>query len=258
MDARYGHKITPDMLNLMCIEDSDKKLLTSSATQLTGVGLKGYSTSSLETEEEVKQSRLWLARYNKVKLMSKLAEEEFEQTKDAVQDWYYSKIADNLEFLLDCIAKGKLIVPSLDSTVSNKEDELWLPCSAGRRLQRDGNILTYENSTYFIPYGRQANIYGPTIPNSNHASCVVNGKTANICYRFYPANSESLMLMTGVKSVDELPEVLRFWKNSEKDVGNHLLYSADPLDWAFKNPWVALRFSVNFYFSKSGLNTLRR
>lgn len=261
LEARYGHLIDDKDLNLIESDTEDgKKLLaigeSDSAEDRRAGYLKGFEKDHVGTFEEMQKDHIWFARYNKAKLVFSLAKKEIEERKDELYHWVMTKARENIDFLMECIAEGKLVVHSLNMDENPNADPLWISGWRGKTLRRNGNILSKEESTYLRPYGKY--VINGGLDADKNSLCYINGKKANVSYSFHPANADSLAILLGLSSVSELPDLLQFWKETEKEIGNHLLGRYDPMDWVFRNLWHEYSFNVYIHISKSGLRTLRK
>lgn len=212
--------------------------------------LKKMNMSSFETAEKLEKDRLFLARYNQALLISEQAKKEFEQKKEEVQKWVKEAINKNLPSLLKAIAKNEFILQK-DPQFARIKEGSWEKCKT------NGNILGVreidkDNSYYniFCEFAGRGSDYWRSKYN-----CVVSHTTATLVGHFYPTNASQLAELCGCEQ-DELPELIRHWKNARYSSGNSILDNIDPLDWAIRDPWEKMRMDVRIYVSKREYNKL--
>jgi hypothetical protein len=271
IEDRYKDEINNDLLNVVGTGRSNFVLAGSVDKELSvsgmGGGILGLESTYFETEEQIQKDHLWTARYNKTVQLQILVDREFKLRKGEILDWYKTRVIENLPILLQGIARGKVIVPSLikspETEINWDDDEDWAYTSSGSAMSRnrDGNILrsSYMHNLPHRSHMIETRLFGSN-SEYNNATCVVTNTKASILSTLYPVNIESLLVITGCTSVDELPDILRHWRHEPlDDGGNSRLDRLDPMDWLFNNPWQKdLDLRVLIFLSKSGFNKVRK
>ena len=65
----------------------------------------------------------------------------------------------------------------------------------------------------------------------------------SMMWEFDPSTSRAVADLAGVP-LDDLPDVIRHWREKDPYRGNSILARLDPMDWSIENPWKELRFSI--------------
>ncbi|MFF2532488.1 hypothetical protein ACFVS2_26835 [Brevibacillus sp. NPDC058079] len=231
--------------------DPEVLYLTGGAEDASmSVEMRKMSPSSFASQERLQKDRIYLARYNQAKVISRQLGDEFRQREQEVMDWYRAAVKKNLPNLLKAISFGKFFVSGdTEDAYIRKGD--WIVHQEDRNILRVASRKGDPHSAGWNIWCRFAglgsDIYNPT--------CVVNGSQAFLFGHFYPTTARMLADICGCE-VTELHELLQNWRREKINSGNHLLDSVDPMDWAIKNPWKDIRFDVRIYLSKSGFNKL--
>lgn len=270
MEKRYEKFVRDDLLNLVAhvaegqfllVEGSNSPVVTDAqeydrdqwmaTKKREGFEVDALRPTEFGTRESVVSDIRWKARFNKAKQINRAAREEYEATHEAIEQWYRGRIVANKTKLLDAIAVGEMIAPSLVHETFGVKKETT-----------PHNILTVSTPDYYYSQldtyshfrfcGNQA-----TWQYDNWYKCWVNNKDASIIVRFNPQTPEALALVCGCE-VKDLPEVLQHWRADEQYCGNSILTRIDPMEWVVKNPWEKFRPVVYIYLSKTGFGQIRR
>lgn len=250
------HYITPDndALQHVPADENEPVVVRKKKYDIRSFGLTEFGT-----EEELSRNRRFLARHNMAQQIQRLADKEFENTRDDVEKWVAKAIARNAPALLAAIASGEFKAQlSADQAAC-----CGLSRTDGNRqpLRHVGNILRMGPKTEFQDhFGPKWFSYGGFTWSSGFDRdylCALNEAKASICARFEPRTAEALATLCGV-AVEQLPEVLQNWAPKKDHRANHILDVVDPMDWVVNDPWTKFDPSLSIYLSKSGLNKIRK
>jgi hypothetical protein len=277
IEEHYKDQINDDLLNVVGSSGGQLKLMGGDEKELSLVeGVTSFEPTYFGSEEQIQKDHLWIARFNKTKMLQNLADKEFNEREEEVKLWYKSRVEANLPYLLQAVARRELIIPSLfideeaekgwSTTVIGEwrdrknRDQAYIRRSGWTRDNSEGNILDVTGIDSY-PSNLYKSFATFRSDQSTHMNvcCLINDTKASLVATFFPVNAECLRVLTGCESIDELPDVLRNWRHIPKDDGgNHLLQRLDPMDWDLDNPWQKkIDFRVATFLSKSGYSKLR-
>lgn len=272
MVERYGGKVPEEVFNPVGPEA--KLLLEAKAEELLPVvhqadqwgqsltpSFETMSAITFGTKEQIQKDRVWVARMNQMTAIQRLADDEFQQQRETICDWYRAHVRRNLPALLDASARGELILPH------------WLPArfggGDGTSRTEDRNALEQKvgnrwykvfSGIYSMPEFR----FGYYEARTGEAYCAEREDTmATVFTIIRPTCPEALAVLAGVK-VEDLPWALQHWYNDDPYHGNSILDRLDPEDWRLHNPWMhsnrrsGVSFKVWISHSKQALHARRK
>ena len=236
--------VTGNKASALLISDGNT---TSEPTSLT---IKKMNLSSFGNPEQLKKDRLYLARYNQAMVINEKVQKEFKEKESEVIKWYKEAIQQNLPNLLKAIAEGRFLA-------TKDPEEARMKFGGYERMDTGGNILRvgmlkeeeFGGFTHCHIYGKSTDL------TRSKRTCVVTDTAASLVGHFYPRTAFQLADLCGCE-VEQLHELLRYWKIESKSRGNSILNSVDPMDWAIRDPWEKLRMDVRIYLSKKEFNRL--
>jgi len=202
--------------------------------------------------EDLMRDYRWHARYNAAKFVRKRAEEEFAARKDEVSRWLKDRITQNLEticrdIIRDQFTERKEKHPCQFSMVALKGE--WYQSFSTR------DCLLYVKS-------RTGNPRDYPLQNNSMARCwFADNAPCSFLLRASAVHLEDLLYLTGCRSAEDLPDVLRHWHHSHHVrpyTGNSILQRIDPMDWVLKSPWDDLRFDPVIGIGKKFLFHVKR
>ena len=270
---RYAHKVPDTMLNLL--GEGDKALLLEHEQPGSELapkrdsfwGLKNIAGHYLSTpfkvmdpldfgtETELVRDQLWTARHNQMAAIQRLAEAEYEATKQDILGnevdqwgrangkpigWYVDAVNRNKNALLEAVARGELF------------SKAPVPVTFGTY----GDSNKPEGRNLLCPYGGNWGVHLGTWTREG-ALCAQNGALTKTHFTFIPRVAADLALLCGC-TVEQLPWQLRNWAKEQTYNGNPILSRMDPKEWVLHNPWKNVRFDVRVSISQSGYNELRK
>ncbi|MBW3243305.1 hypothetical protein KUV57_11415 [Epibacterium sp. DP7N7-1] len=280
LEDRYADRVPSEVLNAWSVNHDDMLLLPradmekgqSQALQTNAVALPGglytmkkadfdrlpfwnqpksyklstFSPADFGTEEELRQDRLFIARKNQAAFIQKCTDEEFEDRKEEVLDWYKKAVRANLTNILRLVEEGP-------------DAPRRYPNGNRRSLMTFGEIKDESifDSIYGWGFGFDT-CFGEYISHGGQRwLCCITEARATYRAAFSPRDLDDLMLLTGLPKA-KIPDVLHAWGGKTRASGNHLLSRIDPMDTDVSNPWNRHKIGlyVNVYLSKRGYKRL--
>lgn len=263
LEERYAEDVPEEYLNYLQHEGLPE--LPGSWNNTTHLQRRRSKLLGLEpvefgTVENLKRDAKWFARYNLAQFVSSQALKEFEAEKDKVFRWYRSRVEDNVETLLEAVARLEFEGHRQGAPPGQKHGFDW-------SHEYSGNILDVKHARHYpfaeyaiwpieaILFGRR---WGSTDGSgAKHVKCHLTGARASVWARFMPWTPTCLSRLAGCR-VDELPLFLQHRYRNEPYTGNDILDRIDPMEWVVNNPWQTLRLDICIALSKRGFNELRR
>jgi len=246
--------------------------LNGSCLQRYPVEFETMDPITFGTKETLVRDRLWVARMNQVKVVEALALKEFDETKDAVLQWYQEAVAKNVGPLVEAAVRGTFVLPSLqpkngewawarDLVMVTREcldqgtrKNMHFHAYSKVGMDKGCHLSRYNSGSLFIcggsrnPYSGATNFY-----------CYGEGLTvASVYTKIKPDCPEALAVLCGLSSVEELPWQLRHWSTEEPYVGNPILNRLDPEEWNLDNPWKSLELEIWIMLSKNYIHSQRK
>jgi hypothetical protein len=257
---RYGNQVPEEMFNLVGeqaallleefftasspVKDTASFLVKDTFSSLGN--FKVLEPTNFGTKDRLQKDRLWAARVNQMKVIQHLADREYEQTVAQVKAWYEEKLIANKEFLLNCVAQEKLLVPSWKPSKPEPFSSHWTDGS-------QGNLVRLSNEIFYY----QAQVRFGTRVGEEVYCCERPNKRAYVYTKIQPVNAETIALLCGV-SRTELPWQLQNWRDQDPYRGNSILNRLDPEDWVLDSPWKKLSLSIVFAHSRLALNARKK
>jgi len=218
--------------------------------------LETLSPIAFGTAKELERDRQWVARYNQMAPIQKLAEADYDKHKESTLTWIAERANKNAELFLRAAAQGSLMVPSArwHAGFKIKRRPKVTQVNAMRSgVGRDlGVALPGEWTPSIIWLGADPKRRGRT-PDEGY----LRPLRPSCWFMFRPNCPEALAVLCGVK-VSELPIWLQHWYKDEPYHGNPILDRVDPEDWKLHNPWLDLDVSVGLALTKRGLKELQK
>lgn len=203
------------------------------------------------TEEDILKDRKWFARYNKAQAIDILAEKEYEDKKEEIENWIRNAILNNMENIIDWCIKGEFL-----SKTTWVRSESW--DNTRRNDEKLSNIInqkTLDQShtnfyTKFIAMSGYFNKYTFKYDhNKHHYVCIKNNSVGSIFSVFIIDNAQNLADMLSLE-IKDLPDVLQHYHKDLRYSGNSILDRIDPMDWVVHNQWNKMRIIPTIVFSK--------
>jgi hypothetical protein len=249
IEKRYGDRVPDSVLNMLGkkrpalpFRGMTKETRGQLMKELTHVDPTWFGP-----KEELIRDRLWVARRNKAAVVEALAKEEFGKRKQEIIEWYDRHVQANFPTLLDAMVRCEFIVP----------DQYSHPDMAFDRASvKPNNILAFRdlvnedknspNRSWISDWSvlLTAKLYGPRDGDKWRWKCYIcKERWDSMFWKFRPTTAEAVARIAGVP-VEELPEVIRHWREKDPYCGNSILERLDPMDWAVENPWKKVNFHV--------------
>ncbi len=269
LEDRYAHTVDPAILNLWAEDDDAVTLLPEPkqaggkrGTALVAAGPvtlsrreiessafwnrpKGYrlqtaSAAMFGTREELEKDRVFIGRYNLAMHIQREADTEYEARKAEIAAWYKDRVQTNV---ITLAAQAALCMPAERRAragalgvvhvhdVNDRDHSQWLTfpaISLGAYRQERGGFH----------------------------ECYYNGTRATWRALFSPKTAAELAGIAGLRSTDDLPDVLRHWQKDKDYVGNSILQRLDPVETRVHDPWMRANFRVALFLSKRAMNKL--
>jgi hypothetical protein len=268
---KYGSQVDPEVLN---ISDSNDQVYLLSSEGLKNISVKEWhstpdyekrGTVSIEHIDKTKfgsknsilADRKFLARYNMAKAIQFLANKEYEERKDQIKAWYEERIIKNSNALLDFIKDEHLWRPILN----NEYGVLGVPILLSPSPSQPNKYnMMHKYNKKDLQY---SNTYSQVSLDSGYSNygyklCYINATKFTFIVTFNPQLTTDLLLLTGLSTISELPDVLQNWRRATKYSGNHILTKIDPIEWALKDPWTGLHFNISIYLSARAFKKLSK
>ncbi len=262
IEKEYNYIVPEEVLNLVNTKDgvkllqdyNGKKLLSVSEYKETNeiiklIDLEGVDVTLFGSAEEMLSNQKWYARYNQAKIINKKLNQEYEEKKDEILNWYENKVKENLEFLYTRIAHKEFLTDVREDNSFNSGEKKSIKniLYVTTREKIDGNLFWNRGNVYLSDYDK----------STKKHFCLKNGKEALLAAVFTPTNPQNLAALCGCV-LEELPIPLQNWYSNKLYIGNYILDRIDPMEWVVKNPWSELQFKIVVFYSKSTYNGLRK
>jgi hypothetical protein len=213
-----------------------------------GVTIRKLPVGAFADKKRLELDRIYLARYNQAKAINKQLSDEYHGRKDEVQTWLRQAIKKNLPNLMKSIANGLFFVKN-DLDDASTKNGVWVT------PRKDGNILRVsmlkgESNQQYTPY-----YFGGESTTFTNNTCIINDTQAALVAHFHPTTASMLANLCGCE-INQLHELLCFWRSSRIHSGNDILNRIDPMDWVIKNHWEDLNLDIRVFISKTGFNQL--
>jgi hypothetical protein len=260
---RYGDQVSEEIFNQVdtgpghqkrLSKTNPRKVLTvaSSGDDAVPWPLAGIDPTDFGSKKKLLKDRMYIARHNQAIQIQALAQKEYDETLEKIQEWFRKAISKNMPCLLIAAAHNLFLT----------HNDGWVGCQYGKCRLNDEQAKTNACSLY-LP--GQNGFYGPIgsyVFNSGYKGqsydhCYLTETRTALRISFYVATAQAMADLCGIP-VEKLPPVLRGWKKETGYRGNSILDAIDPMDHVFKNPWQRENFDVIISLSKSGYNTIRK
>lgn len=280
MVERYGSQVPDEVLNpvgsqakLLLEERVNSGELLPILNDRWGKPVKSeletLNPVTFGTKSQIEKDRIWVARVNQVKVIQRLADEEYERERAGVIEWYSSHVRKNLEFLCNAAAHGELLLPdwkprtfggvrvTMDEPHESESDRM---VQSNRVDQRVG--ARWSRAFPYIYFDLPQCRFGEH-EDKRDFCCERTDRAASVFTVIKPTCPEALAILCGVK-VEDLPWPLQHWYAEAPYYGNSILNRLDPEDWELKNPWMpdrgagGLRLMVGLAHSKLALHARRK
>lgn len=217
-------------------------------------GLHAMNTTMFGTRQELEHNRIFLARYNMAKGVSRLAAMEFAERKEAVLNWWKDRVTKNGDYLLSLAAAGlvrRVYEPTDPGCRASPVDGFCTADLTFNFVKAYGPDDEYPTCLYTLGlhkgYNRSRDKFG----------CFVTEAASSYRVLFQPQNAKQLAELAGC-ALSELPDVLQHWSPDRDHRGNHILDRIDPMAWAVTDPWSSLDFRVLMFLSKRGYAQIQK
>lgn len=244
----------------------------SSCTSLSGVRftlgrdtvdgallLKKMTADEFGSEEQIMNDYRWFARYNTAKFIQSKAEAECKSHEAELKEWVRKRIEPNLERICFDIIRTAFGQEKTEHpchfSMTGLDGKWW------ERIQTHGAYIFVKDRLAYMR--RQGTVIFP-LNRISEAGCWFSADApCSFLLNAEALRIDDLLYLTGLSSADELPDVLRHWKNSsyhypEDYEGNSILNRVDPMDWIVKDPWNELRFNVVIGIGKKYLSKVKK
>jgi len=206
-----------------------------------GVQLKHLDpVMTFGTAAEIDKDRVWTARVNQMRVIQRLAEREYYDTRDEVLEWWKEHVYANGEMLSEAAARGDIEMPSWKFRIQGAgfETKKGDPVASIVRKELSQKVdsacpFTGSKAGFVMLCGAASNSW-----YANQTECFdLPPKTASVWTIIEADCPEAIAFLAGV-TVAELPWPLQRWYSDAPYSGNQILNRLDPEDWVLKNPWV--------------------
>lgn len=261
IENKFKNDINLEDLNLVDLNDNSTNLKTITLKTNTTMNvfnqdsqdvlLESFKMTEFGTEKELKKTQKWIARYNQALNIERLNQLHFFDNKERIINWYKNKINENLENILEYIARNELIVT-----------EKYYPenshfATIDKLLERRHNILNSYMAKDMDCYSLYPQFSISKLNDGKYLSQVEENKNPSLVFIFRPINAESLLKLCNV-DFNDLPEELQNWTQLNVYTGNAILNNVDPMEWVVKNYWNKLKLSFSIYLTKKEYGDLRK
>lgn len=263
MVDRYGAEVPEDLLNVVSAGEADRllpaleekgllrKVQQSHFAPLTNP-IRTLNSNDFGTAQDLDRDRRWCARLNQCRVVQRLAVEEFKREKDATLDWYKQAVSRNREVIIQGVAEGTLMLPSVRFECFSDD-----PQRAERNAVQVKAGKGYSDA-FPMSYGFSGEVKLSTWHRSgSRYLCVDRQVDASVFGVVSPTCPEALAVLCGVK-VGDLPWALQHWYKGTPGHGNSILDRIDPEDWALDNPWLKLDLRVMVALSRTAYKERRK
>lgn len=278
MVERYQSQVPESVYNQMghspmCLNASNGEIVPVSADgkQARGmVEIRTMDTMSFGTREHLEKERLWFARKNQIQVIKHLVENDFRQTLGELQGWYKERVRSNLDFLMEAVTSGTLVLPAVQAIPWPKDEDLYFNFGLNI-VKREAEAVSQQVSRVTGRFSRNVSwdfigMKGDSIHVTEKCGAFVSGgvkddvfcfdeptKKASVFTVFTPRSSEAIATLAGV-SPEDLPWQIQHWSPVRQYTGNSILDSLDPEDWLLENPWDSLTFEVVICLCRHSMN----
>jgi hypothetical protein len=256
LEDRYADRVPEKVYNIIASPNGPAQLSDGSSIKLgsiihgkkyitamgyhTNLSLIGLEPRVFGTPIQMESDRLWIARYNQAIMIQSMADKEFKQKHKKIEQWYKTAILNNIDFILEAIARGTL------SGIIKKRNG-FSECAT------EGNILIQCECKRWCPWEwkSQINLWNWN-EDKRKALCYISGQTAWIWTKITPITAKDIARLAG----EEVPEIIKNWTMIKPYEGNSILDRLDPVDWKLENPWNKLKFNILIGLSRQEFNNL--
>lgn len=223
--------------------------------------------------EQLAADRTWLAQHNRMRVVQRLAVEEYARTQGAVLAWYHRRLRGNKAFLLDACARGSLELldvkydpgaPSFalgyaQHVVAHGEVLDWgvgpTWYAKATRWERGGKKSSYTYDHPYMPL-RGAFFREGETPTGRLGTL---DEGAGVFAYVLPQTPDAIAVLCGC-TPKELPwQLQRFHSDKLRPYhGNDILDRLDAEDFALDNPWRGLPVAVGAALSRTEANARRK
>jgi hypothetical protein len=279
---RYGPQVPDEMLNP--VGEEEKNLLLA---KLEGkppededefrhrsrgrrdMSLETLSPFTFGTKGQLDRDRVWAGRHNQMKVVQKLANEEFDREREKIVEWFRTIVRARADFFVEAAVRGVLELPDVRTSRSpsfplrNHHDfSFGLKRTVKNCLVQECGKRRYDALRKHFYYGVQFRDCGVDLGSVDrlerrHMCFVIPERPASIFTVVTPSCPEAVAILCGV-SPNDLPWPVRNWFKDEPYVGNSILDRLDPEDWAVENPWRKIHFMVGVSLSKTAYAERRK
>lgn len=242
------------------------------------------SEQQIGTAEELEQLRLEVAFANKVNMIQRLADEEYEATRADFEDWLHKAVLKRREHLIEAAARGEYVAkvdgqygfghskpPRQDNILVQAWGPAWRDVMSGQLPTR---ATSHDDEDHVGPRSRKTmHIHGgDEIKGESHQwrankrvllpdygpgfKCAVKPERWATCFTcIKPTGPESLAQILGMKAED-LPWQIRHWYADDYGPEKEERYEGPRIH----NPWNNrnLDMTVGVSLSKEGYDEVRK
>lgn len=271
MEERYGSQVPAELLNplpslqlqmperLLPQHESSEMNFQSAAVEKARNALapRKLKEEYFGTESELKHIHQWVARENFAVMVERLALEEFERTKDDVQQWYVDAVTKNKDAILCGVASGELRLPT---PPHEKETFHIAPRPTDRTMTNGIRFYPHGYPSIYYNYGLGCGVafHSGYLRDGHRFKCAILPEcAARELAHIFPACPEALAVVAGC-AVGDMPVPLQHWYPQEAYHGNSILTDVDPLE-TVTNPWQdGFHPKVAVRFCRKGMKQLQR
>jgi hypothetical protein len=258
MEKRYEARVPQDIYTAKMLFDGSegRKLLEGNSERSLlqrhfdeKNPIRTFRADTFGSQERIANDVAWTLRYNKTLFLQKLADEEFKEQEEKVQQWLRERAHERRAFFYDAAAKKELVLPHADSYWGSE-----FKSGFNRKMKnclRHSNIKSEFWSFHDIWIGSREHCgeyeqggYSCDIVPTVCALITINCPDAYVAAYGLP--------------LKDMPWPLEFLYKEDPYDGNHILDRLDPQDWNLKNPWKKLRTNVRVFSCKRHFNARRK
>jgi hypothetical protein len=221
--------------------------------------LETLDATGFGPKDRIVKDRAWVGRMNYVKAIQRLANEEYERTREDVLGWYRAAIERNREMLVSAVVREELLLP------------IWLAAQFAHRAASVTEVHNAVRVCLAKEQDRSKFLYLPTGGmticggHTDRWMCLDYPQTpASIYGKITITCPEAIAIVTATP-IEQLPWALQHWRTDDPYVGNSILDRLDPEDWQLDNPWRpdshrggGIRLDIGVALSKSAHNERRK
>jgi len=259
---KYGGQVKEEYLNL-----SGENGIDTIKCGDDDINVMKFDRNIVGTEEEIRNTRLFIARNNMAQMLEYLYHEDVKKQMHSLETWYRNKLEERKDWLRKVLKDGKLILPKRQYTRLTEDGmkkyrngekigyDSEITFSVAFDLIRDENCLTIDSDIKDIIRINCTDL--AYIDNKRKRKSWWNKKEAFYVYKINVNCPEAIAELLGMET-GSLPEMLQHY-TPMKNVGegNSILCNLDPVE-HIRN-WISMfPADVYIFVSKSDIANAKK